>query len=396
MRLRHADGTVVHLAYCTNVHAGDDLEDVLNHLDRFCLPVRRHLGVDLLGVGLWLAAPAAAALAADPAATARLRTALEERGLETVTLNGFPYRGFQEPVVKHRVYHPDWADPARLRYTLDCAEALAGLLPDDAARGSVSTLPFAWRTPWEEESAQRAAANLARLGEGLADLEQRTGRTVRVGMEPEPGCVVETTSDAVRHLGDVDHERVGVTLDLCHLATGFEDPDAAVARVGDAGLSVVKAQVSAALQGADPSDPDTLTALADFDESRFLHQVRGREADGTVRSRDDLPDALRGDAPLPVRADGVPVPWRVHVHVPLGAELEAPLDSTLADTCASLEALVGGPSPRTDHLEVETYTWGVLPDHLRPSTDDELAARIAGELGWARDVLVDLGLKELP
>ena len=76
MRLRHADGTTVHVAYCTNVHAGDTLDEVLAHLDRFVLPVRRHLGTDLLGVGLWLAAPAARELANDAGATDRLRDAL--------------------------------------------------------------------------------------------------------------------------------------------------------------------------------------------------------------------------------------------------------------------------------------------------------------------------------
>ncbi|WP_392543363.1 metabolite traffic protein EboE [Oryzobacter telluris] len=397
MRLHHADGTTVHLAYCTNVHAGDDLDDVLAHLDRFCLPVRRYLGSDLLGIGLWLAAPAARALARDPRAVDDLRSAMAERGLETVTLNAFPYRGFQEPVVKHRVYHPDWSQRARLDYTADCAEVLARLLPDDAARGSISTLPLAWRSPWGSAAARSARANLAALAETLDGLEDRTGRSIRVGLEPEPGCVIETTAQAVEHLAGVDRRRIGVNLDLCHLAVQFEDPDAAVARVGEAGLPVVKAQVSAALHASDPSDPGTRAALASFDEERFLHQTRSCGPDGTVTSRDDLGEALGGDAPLADRADdGGPVPWRVHFHVPLDAEPQAPLASTFDHTRSSLAALVGGESALTDHLEVETYTWGVLPQAARPRTDDDLARGIAGELAWVRDQLIHLGLKEAP
>ena len=182
-------------------------------------------------MGLWLAAPAARELANDATATDGLRRALARRGLETVTLNGFPYRGFQEPVVKQRVYHPDWSEPERLDYTVDCAAVLARLLPDDAARGSVSTLPLAWRAPWDAERHRAALDNLDRLSEALEGIEARTGRSVRVGLEPEPGCVVETTAEAAERLAGVDPNRIGVSLDLCHLAVGFEDPDAALARI---------------------------------------------------------------------------------------------------------------------------------------------------------------------
>jgi len=395
VRLLHADGTTVHLAYCTNVHAGDTLGEVLANLDRFVLPVRRHLGSDVLGVGLWLAAPAARELANDATATDGLRRALARRGLETVTLNGFPYRGFQEPVVKQRVYHPDWSEQERLDYTVDCAAVLARLLPDDTARGSVSTLPFAWRAPWGAERHRAALDNLDRLSEALEGIEARTGRRVRVGLEPEPGCVVETTAEAAERLTGADPNRIGVSLDLCHLAVGFEDPDAALARIAGAGLAVTKAQVSAAVHAEDPADPATRRALAEFDEVRFLHQVRGRHPDGSVTARDDLPDALAGGEPLGDRAgDGSAVPWRVHFHVPLDLEPQPPLTATRDHTRSSLEALVGGDHAVTDHLEVETYTWGVLPDAARPRTDDDLARRIAGELAWARDHLLDLGLKE--
>lgn len=397
MRLHHADGTTVHVAYCTNVHAGDTLDEVLAHLDRFVLPVRRHLGTDLLGVGLWLAAPAARELAGDAGATDRLRDALTRRGLETVTLNAFPYRGFQEAVVKQRVYHPDWSRVERLDYTVDCAAVLARLLPDDAARGSVSTLPFAWRTPWDEGQHAIALDHLARLAEALEGIESRTGRTVRVGLEPEPGCVVETSADAVERLAGVDTGRIGVSLDLCHLAVGFEEPEVALGRIGGAGLPVTKAQVSAAVHADDPADPATRRALAEFDEVRFLHQVRGRHPDGSVDARDDLPEAMAGADPLADRAaDGDAVPWRVHFHVPLDLDPEPPLTATRDHTRSTLAALVGGDRAVTDHLEVETYTWGVLPDAARPRTDDDLARRIAGEVAWVRDQLLDLGLKETP
>lgn len=388
MRFKHPDGTTVHLAYCTNVHPAEDLDGVLDQLRRFGEPVRAALGVPRLGLGLWLADTAAAALAADPAAVDRLRRGLERRGLEVVTLNGFPYRGFHAPTVKQAVYHPDWTRPERLSYTLDLAGILAALLPDDAVRGSVSTVPLGWRDPWDDATHTAALDQLARLAEGLDAVAARTGRPVRVGLEPEPGCVVDSTEQAVDRLSGVDRRWVGVCLDACHLAVGFEDPVAAVARVAAAGLPVVKTQASAALHAERPADPATRSALTGFAEERFLHQTRERD-EGGLRRCDDLPEALAGDGALPGTG-----PWRVHFHVPLHAEPQPPLRSTRAELGATLDALFGGPTAVTDHVEVETYTWGVLPPAHRPTDDAGLVAGIAAEVAWVRDRLVAAGLAE--
>ena len=384
MRFRHPDGTAVHLAYCSNVHAAEDLNGVMAQLARYAEPVRRELGVDLLGIGLWLARDVVTELVADPTAVARLRAGLLARGLETVTLNAFPYEGFHREVVKKDVYLPDWADPARLAYTLDCARVLAALLPDDARRGSVSTLPLGWRTPWPDGRADTARRALDQLTAGLAVLESDTGRRIRVGFEPEPGCVVETTTQAVREFADVDRDRLGVCLDACHLAVQFEEPGEALGRLADAGLPIVKLQASCAVEAPDPTDPRARAALRELAERRFLHQTRTVEA-GTVVGVDDLPDALDGDA-LPAASGS---PWRTHFHAPLHAQPEPPLRTTADQLTSVLAGLLGGPSAVCDHIEVETYTWSVLP---RPPAD--LADAIAAELAWARDRLTGLGLKE--
>lgn len=476
MRLRHPDGTPVHLAYCSNVHQAEDLEGVLAQLAAYAEPVRERLGVDRLGIGLWLARDVVTELVGDGRALARLRDELSVRGLETVTLNAFPYAGFHREVVKKDVYLPDWADEARLGYTLDCARVLTALLPDDARRGSVSTLPLAWRTPWPRTRSDAARRALDRLADGLAAIERESGRPVRVGFEPEPGCVVETTTQAVRELGGLDPERLGICLDACHLAVQFEDPGAALSRLAAAGLPVVKLQASCAVEADDPTDPAARAALGRLAEPRFLHQTRTRAAaqgswdissgpgegpdpgvagpsiprqrgvtagepggetlhvcrlggptgpddsgraresggqgggssagpspvggpgaptdpadsgrwgtrgEGPVLGADDLPEALAGGLP----ADRGP--WRVHFHAPLHAEPEPPLRTTALQLTAVLGELLGGPVAACDHIEVETYTWSVLP---RPPAD--LAGGIAAELTWARDRLTGLGLKE--
>ncbi|WP_431987446.1 metabolite traffic protein EboE [Streptomyces griseoflavus] len=389
MRFRHPDGSTVHLAYCTNVHPAETLDGVLAQLRDHCEPVRRRLGRDRLGIGLWLAKDAAHALATDPAALRGLRCALEQRGLEVVTLNGFPYEGFGAQEVKYRVYKPDWADPERLEHTAALARVLAGLLPDDVTDGSISTLPLAWRTAHDDQRARTARTALRTLAQRLDALHELTGRSLRVALEPEPGCVVETTRDAIAPLTDIGHDRIGICVDTCHLATSFEDPHTALDDLARAGVPVVKSQLSAALHAEHPHLPEVREALAAFAEPRFLHQTRTATAAG-LRGTDDLGQALAGDT-LPDAG-----PWRSHFHVPLHAAPAPPLTSTLPVLKTALTRLVGGPHPLTHHLEVETYTWQALPPELRPRGRAQLADGIAAELTLARDLLTDLGLKELP
>jgi hypothetical protein len=390
----------VHLAYCTNVHPAEDLPGIVAQLDRFAVPVREELNVDVLGLGLWLAAPVAAELAADRDLCRKFKHELAVRGLETVTFNGFPYEAFQAPVVKYAVYYPDWTDERRLRYTLDLATVLSELLPDDAARGSISTLPLAWRTPWDDARRDAARANLDALATGLRGLP----RTIRVALEPEPGCLIETTTDAITHLAPsqdrrnfpesaqiytvdphnfpedapimnsahageggaggeggwaergtgwsgVDTDYIGVCVDLAHLACAWEEPASAIDGLLAAGLPVVKAQISA------PLEVTELAQATDYVEQRFLHQARSKPG----AKFDDLPEALAA------QEDG---PWRVHFHTPIHTAPAQPLN-------AGIEALVKN---GVDHLEVETYTWNVLPG--RPMTDADLVHGIAAEMKY--------------
>src|SRR5699024_625996 len=113
-----------------------------------------------------------------------------------------------------------------------------------------------------------------------------------------------------------DPDRIGVCVDTCHLAVAFEDAAEAVPALRSAGIPVVKAQVSAALQVDQPGQDAGRAALEDYTEDRYLHQVREQRGDHLaslpgVAARDDLPDALTG--PQALAGDG---PWRVHFHVP--------------------------------------------------------------------------------
>lgn len=370
------------LSYCTNVHPAEDLDGVVQQLERYAGPVRRAAGLDTLGVGLWLPATLAHRLDRSAADRQRLRTVLDEQRLTVHTLNAFPYGGFHAEVVKHAVYRPTWADPERAEYTLACARVLAELLPEGAA-GSISTLPLGWREGWTDDRDRAATDSLARVSERLRALP----RTIRLAIEPEPGCHLDTVDDVVDWLAArtdvIDPEHVGICLDTCHLATSFADPVEAVRRIRDAGLRVVKVQASAALQVDDPGDPVAREAVARFAEPRYLHQTRERGPDGVLRA-DDLPEAL---ASLPAAG-----PWRVHVHVPLHARPAAPLSATTDVLRAAVGAVARTPHGDEAHLDVETYTWAVLPEELAARAESDLVAGIAAELRWAVEHLLPADL----
>ena len=389
MRFRHPDGTTVHLAYCSNVHPAEEVDGVLAQLDTYARPSRERLGRDRLGIGLWLADDAALALDTDPSMLEDLRVRLATTGCEVVTLNGFPYAGFHDEVVKRKVYRPDWTEPARREHTLRRARLLTRLLSDDVEVGTLSTLPLGWREGFDAARTSAAVDNMAGLAEDLAALADDTGRRIALAVEPEPGCRVETTTQLIEVLGDVAGPHLGACVDLCHLAVQFEDGPTAVAGLGAAGVPIHKAQVSAGLRAVKPGDPAVRAALAAHADSPFLHQTRERSG-GTVRGVDDLPEALAGG--LPGEEE-----WRVHVHLPLHHSDEG---TTRPELEASLAALVGGPTAVTAHLELETYTWGVLPEGRRPADAadpvDGLVTGIAAELSWAADHLTSLGLTELP
>ena len=369
------------LSYCTNVHPAEDLDGVLAQLTEQAGPIREQAGLDVLGVGLWLPASLAHELAGSPSARARLRAVLDEHRLEVLTVNAFPYAGFHDEVVKLGVYSPDWTDPRRAAYTMDVARVLADLAPV-GSEASISTLPLGWREGWDEEQDRVATAALSSVVGVLAELEQETGVRVRLAIEPEPGCVLDTLDDVVRWLGErprlLESGHVGACVDTCHLAVSFADPRAAVEALTAARIPVVKVQASAALELTDPLSTE---ALAPYAEPRYLHQVRGLRPDGSVRRADDLPEAL---AVGPAWSAG---PWRVHVHVPLHQQPDAPLRSTTDVLVEAVRAVADAPGGRRAPLDVETYTWSVLPAAHQPST---LSAGVAAELRWLLDAAGDL------
>lgn len=399
------------LSYCHNVHPAETLDALVAVLEGPAARVRAAWRPEReMGAGLWLPLEAARAIATDDAAAARVRAALDAADLFAFTANAFPMGGFHAARVKETVYRPSWLEPARVDYTRLACRALARLLPP-GARGSVSTVPVSWRAFGEDDPAAlgRAGEHLAEVVADLLLLEEASGHEVALALEPEPRCVIETTGELVAFLeahvfagaGRARLEarglpregaeaalrrHVGACVDACHLAVVFEPLPAALERLEAAGVRVVKAQLSAAL---DVERARTNAAgrrrLAAFDEPRYLHQTSGLLADGRVVTVEDLRLALDdggGLTPTLAQAERL----RTHFHVPLHWPGGDDLGTTRDELQAGLEALARA----TTHLEVETYTFDVLPRALRPR-DDDVAAMVTDELRWAEAALLAHG-----
>lgn len=382
------------IAYCTNVHAGADLRQTTDNLRQYALAVKdRFRPHGPMGIGLWLAAPAARELLASGALPA-FSASLADQGLVPFTLNGFPHGNFHDRVVKHQVYLPSWSEPARLDYTLDLINILDGLLPP-GMEGSISTLPIAWGNPPPTPAAlQQSVDHLLEVARRLADLEAHSGRLIYLCLEPEPGCVLQRGADVVRFFTDhlfssryqtIAQRYLRVCHDICHTAVMFDDQVDVLTRYAEAGIQVGKVQVSSAirldLDTLDPSQRITaLSELASFAEDRYLHQTVIRSSpDASPEFFEDLPQPLQQALRSTRRSHGQ---WRVHFHVPVYLEQFGSITTTRDEIDQCLRALTEYPEMK--HLEVETYAWGVLPDDLKQT---ELADGIARELQWLVDHL---------
>lgn len=378
------------LSYCTNVHPGRSVTEVEDGLDRFTIPIKSGYGHDL-AAGLWLAAPIIRELEATPDGVRRFADGLMQRGLTCYTLNAFPYGDFHSARVKENVYLPDWTQPNRLEYTLACARVLAALLPE-GVDGSISTVPLGFK-PFEHPAdfADRCADQLIELARSLNRLHSQTGRLIRLAIEPEPFCVIETTDETLQFFArlrdraasagalDVVQTHLGVCYDVCHQAVEFEDIAASIRSLAAADIRINKVHITCAIEIPNPgTNAAARTALASYVEPRYLHQTFARTATGIVKQV-DLDEPLAATPPAEFRDAAM---WRVHFHVPVNAEHLGPLGTTRGELKTALAVI---PELKyAPHLEVETYTWEVLPGGGTPN----IVEGFARELTATRQLLM--------
>ncbi len=393
------------LTYCTNIHAGESWSAVRASLGEFAVPLKAKLSPKApFGLGLRLSAVAAAELV-QGTNLQEFKGFLDQHGMYVAVMNGFPFGSFHGEVVKTDVFAPDWRSAARLQYTLDLVKSLSVLLPDDAT-GGVSTIPLSYK-PWIGDAAAAAwpalCSNLAELTAELVQLRQRTGKLIHLDIEAEPNGLVENTDElvaffrgpmrefaasalaerlkvSVMEANDLLREHIQVCFDVCHMAIQFEDSVESLKRLKNEGIKIGRLQISSALRVLLDESTDQVELeqrLAPFMDRIYLHQVVERRTSGDLRRFADLDEALA--SPLP----GGQAEWRIHFHVPLFNEQVDKLLSTQAENVRVLRYAMQ--EEVTAHLEVETYTWHVLPEPMKI----DLLSSIERELCWVHEQLLE-------
>ena len=360
------------LTYCSNIHPGESWQHVLDNLESHGLSVKQQVSPNAaFPLGLRIAQQASVEL--DDKKIAEFRAWCEQHDCYLLTINGFPYGTFHDQPVKEAVYEPDWRTQERVVYTQRLAD-LAVALTTRAQQLSISTVPIAYKQGFAEADWPLVRKNVIAVLEHLKSLHDRNGILIQLALEPEPCCVLETTTETIDFFARMDFPAelktyIGICFDCCHQAVEFEDAADVLARLRAANITIAKVQVSSALR----AQGEQIATLMQFNEPVYLHQAVAKHAQGLHRFS-DLPELQAALENGEVYSE-----CRVHFHVPIFIDNLGPCTTTqffLTDFLPQLDASIP--------LEVETYSFKNLPAHLR---DYPLDVSIARELQWVKNLL---------
>ncbi|CAH0994480.1 hypothetical protein EMA8858_00590 [Emticicia aquatica] len=391
-----------HLSYCSNIHPGEEWSAHFSVLKSSIPEIKATISPqEKMGIGLRLANQASIDLS-EKSNFDEFKNWLDSNNCYVFTMNGFPYGGFHNVVVKDQVHAPDWTTTERTDYTIRMFGLLAQLLPSDLTEGGISTSPlsyrFWWKTPEKlKETTEIATKNIILVVEALIDLEATTGKILHLDIEPEPDGILENSQEFIdwynnylipigveqlKRKGfssekaiDAIKKHIQLCYDVCHFAVGFEAPQTVIHKLEKDGLKVGKIQISSALKVDFSSNAEEkLKVIAQYNEPTYLHQVVAQRKDGSLLKFPDLTEAI-------TNFDDTIRSWRVHFHVPLFLENYGVLSSTQSDIVDTIN--VHKNKPFTNHLEIETYTWGVLPTEFQAPLNES----IIREINWVKGLL---------
>jgi hypothetical protein len=392
-----------HLTYSTLVHPGDTWAEMWDSLNRYVPEVKARVAPhQSFGVSLRLSASSAQTLSGDPGERERLKDFLKQHDMYLYTVNAFPYGPFKNRIVKKDVYEPDWSTNEREIYTQQVADILADVAAPHV-QPSIQSPPLGFKPKVTgPEYVNEFTRHVINTVAHLVKLEKKTGRTVTLCLEPEPACFLETTEEAVdyftNHLYASEAVRMlvtatglnksqaetalrnhlGMVYDICHQAVEYEDIGASLRKLADNGIPVFKLQEAAALRVPNVTK-ETVEAMRPFAETVYLTQTI-EKIDGKLNRYLNLEDAFAAFEANPKGKRE----WRTHVHVPvfldkIGQHFET-TRFAIEDALAFHKKYKLSPQ-----LEIETYTWDVLPDEMKHGSIVDYVQR---ELDWVKGQLV--------
>lgn len=390
-----------HLSYSTLVHAGDTWAEMNDSLRTFVPQVKKRVSPNSpFAVSLRISAESAKTLTSSAEERASLKNFLQQEDLYVYTVNAFPYGPFKGGTVMERVYEPDWTTQDRVDYTNSIADILAEISPIDV-NPSIQTAPLAFKPNVAgEEYIQKFTHNVFLVIKHLRELEERTGRRVKLAIEPEPACYLETTDETVTYFTErlyslngikelakvagipiseaegAIRRYLGIVFDIGHQSVGFENIGESLTKIQNAGIPVFKLQEAASLW-VESLTTEKIPALRKFTDTIYLSQTSLKQ-NGKITKFLNLGEALDH-----FEANPVPTEMRTHFHVPVFLEEIGPFRTTRFGVQEALR--MHRENPMSDHLEIETYTWDVLPPAL---LSGDIVENVTRELEFVRDELI--------
>lgn len=391
------------LGYCSNIHPGEIWVEHFEHLKTNIPLVKAKVSPNQpMGLGLRIADLASKDLL-DERYFSELKNWLEKEDLYVYTLNGFPFGGFHDTIVKDHVHTPDWTNASRKEYTLRLADLLSNLLPERIKEAGISTSPLSYRFWWKDSKAltqaiEKSTLALIEVVEELNKIHQKTGKNIHIDIEPEPDGILENHAEFLdwylntllplakkqltpKGLGNDQIEtliknHIQICFDICHFGVSYDNPKKCIEELNQHGIKVGKIQISSALRvDLRQNSNEKLAKLKQYQEPVYLHQVKAKLVAGGYQQFRDLDEAFDH------YEEGLFEEWRIHYHVPLFLENYGLLGSTqkeIKDTLA-----VQKTSPFSQQMEIETYTWGVLPSEFQVPIHES----IIREIEWVKTVL---------
>ena len=397
MNLGHGLG---HLTYSTLVHPGDTWEDMWTSLTTYVPQVQKRVSPDApFGVSLRLSNASAETLVKSKGERDKLKMFLADNNMYLYTVNAFPFGPFKNTIVKEQVYEPDWRSEERTRYTMNVAEILADVVPAGISP-SIQSAPLGFKPNVTSKGVVDSYTDhVLRVASHLIKLEQRTGRAVTLALEPEPFCFLETTDETVDYFTNhlytgksaatlaklsgipisealvAQRKFIGTVFDICHQAIVYEDIPVSLQKLVDAGIPILKLQEAAAVRIPNVTQK-IVDSLARYAKTIYLTQTVEKK-DGKLNRFLNLEDAFKA-----WKNDPGPREWRIHFHVPVFLDDLGDFGTT---RFAIEEALkLHKTKPLSGQLEIETYTWDMLPDHLKTG---DVVDYVCRELEWVRNQL---------
>ena len=382
----------IHLAYCTNIHRGEGWNETFHGLNEYTLKVKEKVSQsDPFAIGLRLGYKAALELSETGSRNLdEFIKWLDHNNCYIFSINGFPYGQFHGSRVKEQVYSPDWTFDSRVEYTNLLFDILAEILPSGMS-GSVSTLPGSFKEFIQDDIRQGNVIieNLARCGKHINDLIEKTGKDLHLGLEPEPLGWFENTPETLSFFkrfrnihGDEFDNVIGVNYDTCHLAIEYENAKESLLLLKNNNIKISKIHLSSALK-LKPNQ-QTVDSLKEYQDDVYLHQVIAKLQNGDLIRFKDLPDAIENFLKGNCNDDE----WRVHFHIPLHASPDSLFDDTRDHIKDTLSVLSSDPE-MCKHLEMETYTWEVLPNSMQSNS---VVDQLSLEYDWTLNSLRELKL----